>query len=285
MLHIPNMKNPRSLTVSPRVSPHNVSRTRREERAAEMIRKYDTDGDGVLDEQELACSLYDTDGDGQLSNIELCMKKYDKDGNGVFSILEVKAIMTDLSEMTKNARRSKLLALGIFVVCLVCCGLMFGVTLSANEASKENHVSSDGTLVGLNGEAVGVTQVMSQASLYDMVGFGLSVLGSLDHVELVVDMTSDANIQKKVAMTVKIASVWKPEDTAELHMSSPEGYLLHINAGDKTATITIGGKKFPIVNTEDEAKVRGRGLRRKLSFAGALMTSGSFTMMAANGGV
>ena len=36
------------------------------------------DGDGVLDEQELACSLYDTDGDGQLSNIELCMKKYDK---------------------------------------------------------------------------------------------------------------------------------------------------------------------------------------------------------------
>ena len=134
-----------------------------------------------------------------------------QDGNGVFSILEVKAIMNDLSEMTKNARRSKLLALvsnashtphiractcthtntlhawhgttctqGIFVVCLVCCGLMFGVTLSANEASKENHVSSDGTLVGLNGEAVGVTQVMSQASLYDMVGFGLSVLGSLD---------------------------------------------------------------------------------------------------------
>ena len=97
-------------------------------------------------------------------------------------------------------------------------------------------------------------------------------------------------------------------------MSSPEGYLLHINAGDKTATITIGGKKFPIVvclpmqtkpyrlqactylhlfvcanaqyqNTEDEAKVRGRGLRRKLSFAGALMTSGSFTMMAASGGL
>ena len=91
-------------------------------------------------------------------------------------------------------------------------------------------------------------------------------------------------------------------------MSSPEGYLLHINAGDKTATITIGGKKFPIVvcspmqtkpyrlqactylhlfvcanaqyqNTEDEAQVRGRGL----SFAGALMTSGSFTMMAATG--
>ena len=112
---------------------------------------------------------------------------------------------------TRMARHDTTCTQGIFVVCLVCCGLMFGVTLSANEASKENHVSSDGTLVGLNGAAVGVTQVMSQASLYDMVGFGHSVLGSLDHVELAVDMTSDANIQKNVAMVVKIASVWKPE--------------------------------------------------------------------------
>ena len=78
----------------------------------------------------------------------------------------------------------------------------------------------------------------------------------------------------RFSSTLQISAAHKPASGAgELYLETPSGDLVHIHAADKTATLTRrSGSTFNIVES-------AKGQVRAASFGGALMTSGSFTMM------
>ena len=120
-----------------------------------------------------------------------------------------------------------------------------------------------------------------------------------------VDMTSDPAIGGAVEATFKVAGAYKRTETT-VYIVTTNGYKIALHADTNTGTITMDGATFPVLDTPPSTG--GRRLetsgaqaavletktarqmaevheeqRRKL-FSGALMTSGSFTMMAATGG-
>ena len=120
-----------------------------------------------------------------------------------------------------------------------------------------------------------------------------------------VDMTSDPAIGGAVEATFKVAGAYKRTETT-VYIVTTNGYKIALHADTNTGTITMDGATFPVLDTPPSTG--GRRLetsgaqaavletktarqmaevheeRRKL-FTGALMTSGSFTMMAAGGNV
>ena len=80
----------------------------------------------------------------------------------------------------------------------------------------------------------------------------------------------------RFSSTLQISAAHKPASGAgELYLETPSGDLVHIHAADKTATLTkANGATFNIVESAAE-----KNQVRAASFGGALMTSGSFTMM------
>ena len=131
-------------------------------------------------------------------------------------------------------------------------------------------------------------------------------------------MTDDSEIAGWAEMTVKVASAYRPtESSTMVRVTTPEGYIVKLNSVGEVSTITMGSDVWNLdagelsadarrrldlaASGEKVARVEPRLLsrakyvkryeaapksdRRQLSFAGALMTSGSFTMMAASGGV
>lgn len=238
-------------------------------------------------------ALYDLNGDGKLSKEEQVMAKYDVNGDGKYDKLEVRAIIQDLKNMTSMARHYKWIAAAAsFVAVLLAC-VMFGVTFAANEASKESHVVGH-VMTAPDGEPVAVDTVKSFAGIYDMPALPTNVLRELKDITLSVDMTEDPDTNAVVEMSVKVSSVWKPkgEKKTKLFVSTPEAHVVEIDAAMKKASLKMAnGKVFPLVEFEEDKKIRGRGLRgrglherRELNmFSGALLTSGSFTMMASAG--
>ena len=81
----------------------------------------------------------------------------------------------------------------------------------------------------------------------------------------------------RFSSTLQISAAHKPASGAgELYLETPSGDLVHIHAADKTATLTkANGATFNIVES-------AKGQVRAASFGGALMTSGSFTMMSSS---
>ena len=93
-----------------------------EEKKAELIQKFDADGDGELNEEERGnareamkaemLAKYDTDGDGELSKEEKTaafkarmLEKYDTDGDGEISEDERAAAREDRGEKGKPKKR------------------------------------------------------------------------------------------------------------------------------------------------------------------------------------
>ncbi len=94
---------------------------------------------------------------------------------------------------------------------VVVFATMFGLTMVANERSKESHVK-DGTLTTLDGaRAVGVEPVESYVSLYDIPMMTPDVLATMDGLTVMADMTSDSEVQGVAELYLKVASVWRPK--------------------------------------------------------------------------
>ena len=83
----------------------------------------------------------------------------------------------------------------------------------------------------------------------------------------------------RFSSTLQISAAHKPASGAgELYLETPSGDLVHIHAADKTATLTkANGATFNIVESAAE-----KNQVRAANFGGALMTSGSFTMMSSS---
>ena len=83
----------------------------------------------------------------------------------------------------------------------------------------------------------------------------------------------------RMSSVLQISAVHKPSGADEIYLETPSGDLVHIHAADKTATLTkANGATFNIVESAAE-----KNQVRAANFGGALMTSGSFTMMSSGG--
>ena len=122
-----------------------------------------------------------------------------------------------------------------------------------------------------------------------------------------VDMTASAAVGGPVEATFKVAGAYKRSDT-QAYLRTTDGSTIFLDAEARTGTLTLDGATYPVSEEEPTteggrrlatagadapavATVTARQLaerhaqkrRRELSFNGALMTSGSFTMMAGGG--
>ena len=75
----------------------------REARRAEMIKKYDKNGDGQLDETEKAALR----ADNQKKREEERLKKYDKNGDGKLDEAEKEAMKEDLKKRFGEGRKAR----------------------------------------------------------------------------------------------------------------------------------------------------------------------------------
>lgn len=246
--------------------------------------------------------MYDVDGDGQLGDLERMMMKYDTDGNGTFSASEVREIVRDMEQAKKEARNMGRLALAVAVVGILLAGALLGLMFAANEASKENHVKG-AVSVDLNNNPVETKPLQAFGSLLSFPELEVDALNELDYVSFSVEDGTDT-----IDMRFRV-SAWTRSQTSKLMtLMTQDGSTITIQGDGSAASLLMGGQTYTIV-VPARRLLEGDGSRPKLfgsmaemkehmgshggdrrrlqfggAFGGALLTSGSFTMMAASGG-
>jgi len=285
-----------------RVSPDTTTTTKPNMKSEIKIAdfNFDVDGDGKIDEFE--------------RKVQTAFQAADTDKSGTLTPIEMLGIMRHMSEGEKVKKRQgrTIFALaglaGLLVLMLGAVSITGAVV--GGEAIKESKVPNcDDPSVTDNRCSVGnIVHTGSIESFYPTI-FALATgatnqLAYLKDLTMYVDMTSDPAIGGAVEATFKVAGAYKRTETT-VYIVTTNGYKIALHADTNTGTITMDGATFPVLDTPPSTG--GRRLetsgaqaavletktarqmaevheeRRKL-FNGALMTSGSFTMMAAGTG-
>jgi len=257
---------------------------------------FDLDKDGTVDpfEQKVKQALHaaDTDGSGTLSPAEFI---------GV-----LKTMASTEKEKSSLGRQVGLLS-GLVVLLI---GALVGVSIVGavvgGDSIKENRNPdcSDGA-ANPRCQPSGLVRVGSVESfvpsIYNLPSMPTNQLAYLRDVTTYVDMATNTAIGGAVEATFKLAGAYK-RSNSEVHLVTTNGYTISLNATAKTGTIAMGGSTYPVLEAppsggrrlETEETSVGDTLsakqlaehhenRRVLSnWGGALMTSGSFTLMASN---
>jgi len=256
---------------------------------------FDLDKDGTVDpfEQKVKQALHaaDTDGSGTLSPAEFI---------GV-----LKTMASTEKEKSSLGRQVGLLS-GLVVLLI---GALVGVSIVGavvgGDSIKENRNPdcSDGA-ANPRCQPSGLVRVGSVESfvpsIYALPSMPTNQLAYLRDVTTYVDMATNTAIGGAVEATFKLAGAYK-RSNSEVHLVTTNGYTISLNATAKTGTIAMGGSTYPVLEAppsggrrlEMEETSVGDTLsakqlaehhenRRELSanWGGALMTSGSFDMMA-----
>ena len=262
--------------------------------------------------RELAKATGTLFGDDPIGHI---MRKYDKDGNGVFDIAEVRNIVDDVQK--EKAKSKQLLRAVMFLVVMVfvLIGALVGTSIVGavvgGERIKESKVPDcddplfKGTSRCAQGNLVRTGSVESYyPRIFDLASGKTEQLAQMKDITFYVDMTADTAIGGAVEATFKVAGAYKRDDKT-VHVVTNNGYKITLDSAAQSGSIAMDGTTYPVLETPPAAAgrrletaadlpiletVSGRELaqhhteRRKL-FSGALMTSGSFTMMAAGAGM
>ncbi len=96
----------------------------------------------------------DISGDGELDEVERHIASYDVDGSGTFDVAEVKAIVKDLEQSQEEVGRMKWIIMGIILLSICGFAAMFGVTVAANEVSKDSRPNDSGAMIDNNDNLV-----------------------------------------------------------------------------------------------------------------------------------
>ena len=134
-------------------------------------------------------------------------------------------------------------------------------------------------VVDSSGQAVKVDQVEDHKSLWDMPAMAPAKLAKLQSVTVLA--TARTAGATPMVSTLKVNAVY--QSTGVLTLDVASGATLIIDAAAKTATLTKASGE--VLDVVDHKSAKGTALLNLLagSFHGSVMTSGSFTMMAAGG--
>lgn len=300
---------------SPRVAPETELPTDKKDMPPDMrseIRiadfNFDINGDGDVDPFE--------------KKVMNAFKAADRDNSGTLTPVEMLEIMRGMAEQHKTNKRLGRTVFGLIALVVLLIAALVGVSISGamvgGEMIKESKVPdcSDPSIAGYSskcesGNLVRTGSVESfVGSIFDMPAVPTNQLAYMRDITMYIDMTSDANVGGVVEATFKLAGAYKSSDT-KAWLRTVDGHTIELDATAKTGTIKMDGVSFPVLETLSNAQGRrletaedapvgllktGKELaqshlerRRKLQFGGggfggALLTTGSFTMMAASGG-
>ena len=134
-------------------------------------------------------------------------------------------------------------------------------------------------VVDSSGQAVKVDQVEDHKSLWDMPAMAPAKLAKLQSVTVLA--TARTAGATPMVSTLKVNAVY--QSTGVLTLDVASGATLIIDAAAKTATLTKASGE--VLDVVDHKSAKGTALLNLMAgnWAGALMTSGSFTMMASGG--
>lgn len=142
---------------------------------------------------------------------------------------EMEAVMRNMERKDgkiKYNRRMRYALMGGLGVMMIMVGAMFAVTFSANEATKESHVTG-GALLGLDGESVKTSGVKSYGNILGFPCLPMSILETMDEVtmEVMVPKSHSSDGIMEVVMKVgvverfaadKMVVVQSPSDNQNL---------------------------------------------------------------------
>jgi len=263
---------------------------------------------------QIAALNPDSDGDGKVEAWEKevfeRIKEADADQSGAISVKELFGVIKGAAASDRAKRLFRRLFIAAVLVIFILIGAMLGTGIVAGEAVKESKVPSCSDPDSASCNPDGLVRVGTVesfvASIFDLPSAPTESLAYMKSLTTYVDLTAAPTVGGAVEATFAIASAYKRSDT-RVFLETASGHTIDIDADAQTASITMNGVTYPMSDTLPEmagrrlqttahapmpATLTGKQLaehhldrrRRQLNFGGALMTSGSFTMMAASGG-
>lgn len=260
---------------------------------------------------------FDLDKDGKTDEFEKkvlqALQAADTDGSGTLTPAEMVTVLRGMAESQKENKRlgKQVTFLSILTVLLIVAltGVATVGAMLGGETIKESKVPdcSDPSTpeeedMCAPGNTVSTSSVQSYyPAIFDLASAPTEQLAEMKELTTYVDMTTGP-AGGAVEATFKVAGAIKSSATTA-SLFTTNGFTIALDSDAQTGELTMNGATYPVLeempaegrrlNTEDTQMVgtlTGKQLakhhlerRRKLNFAGALMTSGSFTMMAASG--
>ena len=249
----------------------------------------------------------DADGDGKITQQERdiynALKAADIDGSGSIGLVELYAVIGNLVGEKKKVKGLSKLVVGLILLLALALAGIFGVSLMAGEMIKESKVNG-GAMTPPDGmQAVQVDTVESTTTLWDIPAVSTASLAKMKDLVFYADMTANPAVGAWTEATFNVAGVYKTSNDV-CTIVTTSGEHVTIRRAAQTGDLLMGGQTYPIsdtctgtcaagrrkLSTDAEVKepVKLHPSRRQLqfggAFGGALLTSGSFTMMAASGG-
>eukprot|EP00854_Cymbomonas_tetramitiformis_P022937 gene22937-27736_t len=137
---------------------------------------------GHLRIAELTAGLNPAD-PGQAQVID-ALKSFDTDGDGTMSVEELIKVGERRVYNEKKIKNLRKIVVAVVIGCLVFSGVMLGLMVAANEASKDDKPDDDGTLKTISGEYVSTTETQSEVYLKELASVDPKELVNMRHVYL-----------------------------------------------------------------------------------------------------
>jgi len=206
---------------------------------------------------------YDAGGKGFLTMEENLMRELDVDGDGELSKDEFVAAAKRLMEEKKNAARWRSVGIMSMLLLFVLGGMMLGITLVANEASKDTRPtegSAEMRTVGSN-DVVRTGSVESFGKLFDLPHFDTQTLSKMEYLTIQLGgVATNTSTSKKWMGTFHIASAMKQVGTLTATFLTTDGSSIVVDGTNVIAYAQVQGKRY-FVDDVDLMEERRRLLK------------------------
>ena len=210
----------------------------------------------------------DLNKDGKIDEFERralqAIQAADADGSGYLTGQELLNVMRTLVESGKTQSMLKKGIGTLFIIVLALIGAMLGVTLAANEVSKESHVKGS-AMTTLSGGAVQTDSVVSFSSVWDIPALPTTTLRELEALTVyLTPAAAGAGLasEGELEATLKVTSAFKPTgSTTKAYLTTAAGALVFVDGAASTGTLTLADGTVFTIGASSAAR------RRKLADA------------------
>ena len=188
---------------------------------------------------------------------------WDADKSGSVGVSELVMAAEAQKKMNEENRLVKKLLVGAVIVIFILMAGTFALSLTAAEMAKETKAEPDGVIETTSGKVAAMGQVVERTALVDFPSLGIEKLKGL----------RDFGYVFNDSYHFRLVSAFNWHSETKMEITAANGEVLFIDNG----VLTLQKPGDPKVYALDPEA--GRQLN---VFAGALLTSGSFTMMASD---